>query len=71
MAKEEKVTHDIRRIERKIKNTHRYTGRLRERNVCPKCNSLDIAKRITTKDYKCHHCKWIGKEVNKVMTYIS
>lgn len=55
-----------RRIERKIKNI-RYSRKIRERNVCPNCNSLDIAKRTTTKDYKCYNCKWIGKDVNKIM----
>ena len=58
----------VRKIERRIKNTHRYSGRIRERNMCPICNSLDVAKRTTTKDYKCYNCKWIGKDVNKIMT---
>ena len=60
-------TTDTRRIERRMKNTHRYLGRIRERNVCPNCNSLDVAKRTTTKDYKCYNCKWIGKDINKIM----
>lgn len=59
---------NIRRIERRMKDTHRYSGRIRERNVCPNCNSMDIAKRINTKDYKCYNCRWIGKDVNKIMT---
>lgn len=61
-------TMDIRRIERRMKNTHRYSGRIRERNVCPNCNSMDVAKRTNTKDYKCYNCKWIGKDINKTMT---
>ena len=59
---------DTRRIERRMKNTHRYSERIRERNVCPNCNSMDVAKRINTKDYKCYNCKWIGKDINKTMT---
>ncbi len=59
---------DIRRIERRMKDTQRYSGRIRERNACPNCNSMDVAKRTNTKDYKCHNCKWIGKNINKIMT---
>lgn len=57
----------FRRIERRIKNTHRYSGKVRKRNACPNCNSLDVAKRTTTYDYKCYNCGWIGKDVNKMM----
>ena len=60
-------TLNIRRIERRMKNTHRYSGRIRERNVCPSCNSLDVAKRTTTNDYKCYNCRWTGKDINKIM----
>jgi ribosomal protein L37AE/L43A len=60
-------TTDTRRIERRIKNVRRYSKRIRERNVCPNCNSMDVAKRTTTKDYKCYNCKWIGKDINRVM----
>lgn len=59
---------DIRRIERRMKDTQRYSERIRERNACPNCNSMDVAKRTNTKDYKCYNCKWIGKNVNKIMT---
>ena len=58
----------FRKIERRLKNTHRYSGRIRERNVCPNCNSMDIAKRTKTKDYKCNNCKWVGKDINKTVT---
>lgn len=57
----------VRKIERRMKNTHRFSGRIRERNMCPNCNSLDVAKRTTTKDYKCYNCKWIGKDISKIM----
>ena len=67
---EQTITENVgfKKIERRIKNTHRYSGRIRERNACPNCNSLDIAKRTTTNDYKCYNCKWIGKDINKIMT---
>jgi len=55
----------IRKI---IKDVHKYAGRIRERNVCPNCNSLDVTKRITTRDYKCYNCGWVGKGVNKIVT---
>ena len=57
----------VRKIERRMKNTHRFSGRIRKRNMCPNCNSLDVAKRTTTQDYKCYNCKWIGKDINKIM----
>ena len=57
----------IRQIERKIKNKHRFYGRIRERNVCPHCNSMDIAKRVKTKDYRCYNCRWVGKDVNRII----
>lgn len=58
---------DIKKIERRIKNIRRYSRMIRKRNVCPNCNSLDVAKRTTTNDYKCYNCKWIGKGINKIM----
>lgn len=60
---------NIKIIERKRKYKRRYfgDGGLRERNACPICNSLDVAKRTTTCDYKCYNCKWIGIDVKKVM----
>jgi ribosomal protein L37AE/L43A len=61
-------TKDIKRIDRRIKNVRGCSRTVRERNVCPNCNSMDVAKRTTTKDYKCYNCKWIGKNVNKIMT---
>lgn len=68
-ADTEKIcTADIRKIERRIKYIHRYPGMVRERNVCPNCNSLDVSKRTTTKDYICYNCKWTGKGINKIMT---
>ncbi len=59
---------NTRRIERRLKNTNRCSERIRERNACPNCNSMDVAKRTNTKDYKCYNCKWIGKDINKIMT---
>ena len=58
---------NVRKIERKRKHKRGYFGKSRERNVCPICNSLDVAKRSTTFDYKCYNCKWIGKGVKKTM----
>lgn len=58
---------NIRKIERKRKYKHRYFGELRERNICPICNSMDVAKRINTHDYKCYSCRWIGKDIVKTM----
>lgn len=57
---------NIEKIKRKRKRI--FGGyRKRERNMCPKCDSLDVAKRTTTYDYKCYNCKWIGKNVKKIM----
>lgn len=58
---------NFRKIERKIKRAYRYSGRVRERNMCPNCNSLDIRKRVTTKDYRCRNCDWIGNRIGKIM----
>lgn len=57
----------IKKVERRTKNVHKYSGKIRERNVCPNCNSMNISKRTTTNDYKCYQCKWSGKKVNKIM----
>jgi ribosomal protein S27AE len=38
----------------------------RLRNSCPKCGSLDVAKRRDTYDYVCGRCKWKGNTVMKV-----
>jgi ribosomal protein L37AE/L43A len=63
----ENIKEDIKKIERRRKYRHSYFGRCRERNMCPNCHSLDVAKRTTTHDYKCYNCKWIGKDIKKIM----
>lgn len=57
----------IKKIERRMKHLHRYSGKIRERNMCPNCHSLDIAKRTTTRDFKCYNCKWIGKDIKTIL----
>lgn len=37
----------------------------RPRNSCPKCGSINVRKRIHTRDYKCHHCGWNGENIAK------
>jgi len=57
----------IRRIERRRKYIIGDSKRLRERSVCPDCNSLDISKRSSTRSYICYNCGWTGNKANKVM----
>lgn len=57
---------NIQKIERRRKKFNRSI-KLRKRNMCPNCNSLDVAKRSTTSDYKCYNCKWVGKNIEKIM----
>ncbi len=35
----------------------------RERSVCPNCDSINIVKRVITRDYKCDRCGWIGENI--------
>jgi ribosomal protein L37AE/L43A len=37
----------------------------RWRTVCPKCDSLNIRKRIMFRDYICERCGWIGTSPKK------
>jgi ribosomal protein L37AE/L43A len=51
--------------------TRRYipfeARRPRERSSCPKCESVDVKKRVRTHDYVCNACGWEGDAIRKVM----
>lgn len=55
-------------IERKRRYIPFEAKKPRERKICPNCGSLDIKKRRSTMDYKCHRCEWIGEGV-KIIEY--
>ncbi len=57
----------IRKIKRKRKHLHGDSSKLRERNACPICNSLEVMKRVRKQEYNCHNCRWRGKSIIKVM----
>lgn len=61
------VINNIKKIKRKRKYIFGNSSRLRERKACPVCNSLDIMKRVITRDYRCVNCGWTGNETKKVM----
>ena len=43
------------------------SGNPRERTACPKCNSVSLQKRKSTKDYICDRCGWEGIGTVKVI----
>lgn len=58
---------NFRKIMRRTKCVDIHSGKVRERNMCPNCNSLDVRKRVITKDYRCYNCDWIGNKTCKIM----
>ncbi len=60
-------TINVRKIERRKKHMFGNSREARERHICPICDSMDITKRVKTRDYKCVNCKWVGKNIKKTI----
>lgn len=58
--------NDIKKI--KVRHyIHFELRKPRERNACPKCNSVTVRKRRGTRDYVCRECKWKGESIKKII----
>jgi predicted RNA-binding Zn-ribbon protein involved in translation (DUF1610 family) len=64
MADEEKCYINVRRERRRYIPSESKKPILR--NLCPRCGSISIRKRIISKDFKCDRCGWEGASVTKI-----
>lgn len=54
-------------VERKKRRVPFESKIPRERNACPDCDSINVRKRNSTRDYMCYHCRWIGSAPKKII----
>ena len=57
----------MKRIKLKARRKEKCTINQKERDSCPKCGSIRIAKKL--RYYICYKCKWTGDNPKKVMWY--
>ncbi len=66
MTEVKEIVKEIKKCRRKRVYRPFDSREPRQRNACPRCNSVSISMRSTTRDYVCDRCGWTGKVVVKI-----